>query len=393
MNNARNLWSQLLVLILLLTLSSLACNLTNQINAPTVTPTATAIVDRPIVDIASPPNSSEIVIGEEVLIVINAQDNTAVTRIELKANGFIVGGAASEVPEGSRQLSTIVTWVPSEVGPAFLQAIAYRGDIPSEPDQILINVRASAAQLTATAPPPVGMTQIPTDDPTCRARVTANALNFRTGPAINYPILRVLPLGEVVQIAGRLPDNSWWQVRDAGLAIGWLSSAYTSQSGDCSQVPVAVPPPSPTPRPATVTPLPTATATLIPGTATPVPTATPMIPDLVVQAIVGPTVLQLNNTGTVGATYTVRVHNQGTGDSGTFRTSFRQSDGTLQVMPIVVNLAPNQSADLTVDVLFAASDTYQLAAIVDSASEVVENDEGNNVRTLDVTVTTAPQSN
>ena len=74
------------------------------------------------------------------------------------------------------------------------------------------------------------------------------------------------------------------------------------------------------------------------------------------------------------------------------RVAFRHPNGTLEVLPIIVNLAPNQSADLSVDVLFEASDVYQLAAIVDSASEVEESDEGNNVRTLDVTVTTAPQS-
>ena len=52
MNIVRNLWPRLMVLVLLLALSTLACNLNNQMNAPTATPPPTAITNRPQVDIA-----------------------------------------------------------------------------------------------------------------------------------------------------------------------------------------------------------------------------------------------------------------------------------------------------------------------------------------------------
>jgi len=109
-----------------------------------------------------------------------------------------------------------------------------------------------------------------------------------------------------------------------------------------------------------------------------------------VSAIIGPEVLQLNATGTVSARYTVRVYNQGTGNSGQFTTSFRQPDGTVIQLPIVVNLAPGQYADLGLDVTFTASNTYRLEAFVDSGAQVAESDEGNNIRTLNVVVTTLP---
>lgn len=374
--------------ILMLSLGTLACNLV-QNRPPTPVVTATSPAGAPTVTINSPTNGSEVVRGQEVLVQSTAQDTIGVTRVELRVNGFIVNTVPSESPLGDRQFSVIQPWTPLEIGPATLEVVAYRGSIASQPARATVNVRASAAQITATAPLPPGVTLPPPQDTTCRARVEVQGLNFRTGPATNYPIIRVLTLGNLVQIVGRLGDNSWWQVRD-GINIGWISSAYTSESGDCSQIPVVVPPPSPTPRPATATPTTPPTSTPAPGTATPTPSATPVIPDLVVSAITGPTVLQLNQTGTVGARYVVTVRNQGTGNSGQFTTSFKRPDGAVVQLPIVVNLVPGQSVDLEVDVLFERSDNFRLEATVDSGAQVVESDEGNNVRTLDVVVTNPP---
>jgi hypothetical protein len=374
----------------MLALSSLACNLIQNQQPPEfVTPTSSA--GAPTVAINSPANGSEVAVGQEVLVQSTAQDSIGVTRIELRANGFIVNTVPSESTTGDRQFSVIQSWRPAEAGSATLEVIAYRGSTPSAPAQITVTVRADAGQITATLQPLPGVTQQPPADTTCRARVEVQGLNFRTGPATNYPIINVLTLGNLVDITGRLADNSWWQVRD-GLNYGWISSAYTTQAGDCSAIPIVVPPPSPTPRPATATPTTPPTSTPVPGSATPTFTPTPQVPDLVVASISGPTVLQLNASGTVGAHYDVRLLNQGTGSSGQFTTSFRQPDGTTVQLPIIVNLAPGQTADLGIDVTFTSSDTFRLEATVDSGAQVAERDEGNNVRTLDVVVTNAPSS-
>ena len=374
---------------IMLLLSSLACNLIQDQQPPAfVTPTSAA--GTPTVTINSPANGSEVAVGQEVLVQSTAQDSIGVTRIELRVNGFIVNTVPSESTTGDRQFSVIQSWRPAEAGPATLEVIAYRGSIPSPATQITLTVRASAAQVTSTLLPLPGVTQ-PPNDTTCRARVEVEGLNFRSGPATNYPIINVLTLGNLVDITGRLADNSWWQVRD-GLTYGWLSSAYTTQSGNCSAIPIVVPPASPTPRPATATPTTPPTSTPIPGTAVPTSTPVPQVPDLVVASITGPSVLQLNAAGSVGAHYEVRLLNQGTGSSGQFTTSFRLPDGTIVQLPIIGNLAPSQSVDLGIDVTFTSSDNFRLEATVDSGAQVAESDEGNNVRTLDVTVTTAPSS-
>ncbi len=376
-------------IFIVLMLGTLGCNLTALLPGASPAATPTSALGAPSVVINSPPNGSEAVLGQEILVQSTAQDSIGVTRVELRVNSFIVNTVSAQSVNGERLFSVIQSWIPTEAGVANLEVIAYRGLIASAPARITVLVRQSAAQVTATLPPPIGVTQAPPEDRTCRARVEVSGLNFRTGPATNYPILRVLEAGTLVDIIGRLGDNSWWQVR-SGLEVGWLSATYTSESGDCSLIPIAVPPPSPTPRPATATPTETFTPSPIPGSPTPTFTPTPTIPDLIVNAIIGPEVLQLNATGTVGARYTVRVYNQGTGHSGQFTTSFRQPDGSVIQLPIVVNLAPGQYADLGVDVLFTASNTYRLEAFVDSGAQVPESDEGNNIRTLNVVVTTLP---
>ncbi len=380
----------LLLVLLMLASAALACNLTALRAAPTPLITATSPYGAPFVAIISPPNASEVARGQEVLIQSTAQDALGVTRVELRVNGYIVNTVAAESASGARQFSVIQSWTPTSAGTADIEVVAYRASIASSPARLTLYVRESAGQITATAPLPSGVTPLPPQDLTCRARVEVSGLNFRTGPDTNYPVLKVLPLGSAPRITGRLADNTWWQVQD-GLDLGWVSAGYSTITGDCSQVPVAIPPASPTPRPATATPTPLPTSTPLPGTATLPPTATSSIPDLVISAISGPGVLQLNATGTVGARYTVRVYNQGTGNSGQFTTSFRMPDGTVIQMPIVVNLAPYQAADLPIDVTFAGSDNYRLEATVDSGSQVMEADEGNNIRTLNVVVTNPPQ--
>ncbi|MBN1963777.1 MAG: SH3 domain-containing protein [Anaerolineae bacterium] len=387
----RTHWLWLALELVALMLGALACNLTNQGgSSPTANPIATSPAGAPTVVINSPANGSEAVVGQEVLVQSTAQDAVGVTRIELRVNGFIVNTVPSESPLGDTQFSVIQTWTPAQTGTATLEVIAYRGSVASAPAQLTLTVRQTASQVTATSQPPAGVTA-PPNDTVCRARVEVQGLNLRTGPTTDYPIIRVLTLGNLVQIVGRLGDNSWWQVLD-GTSIGWISSAYTSESGDCSLIPVVQPPPSPTPRPATSTPTTIPTSTPIPGTPTPTFTATPVIPNLTITRIEGPEVLELNTLGTVGARYTVRIRNQGTGDSGQFSTSFLLPDGTVVQLPIVANLTPGQRVDLEIDVLFDHSDTFRLEATVDSGGQIAESDETDNTAILDVVVTNRPGS-
>lgn len=63
------------------------------------------------------------------------------------------------------------------------------------------------------------------------ARVTASALNQRSGPSASYEILRAMPNGTTVTI---LEAQNGWYKNDWGGRIGWSSGAYLEKvsSGD-----------------------------------------------------------------------------------------------------------------------------------------------------------------
>jgi len=82
-------------------------------------------------------------------------------------------------------------------------------------------------------------------------------LNCRSGPGINWSVVVVLNPGQTAEIVGKIPDASWWYVKNPFLQgnFCWIAAAYTSTSGDLSGIPVAAIPPTvviPTAVPAAV---------------------------------------------------------------------------------------------------------------------------------------------
>jgi uncharacterized protein YraI len=77
--------------------------------------------------------------------------------------------------------------------------------------------------------------------------VSANALNVRQGPGINYPVIDVLHLGDQQAVTGRNADSSWYQVAMTGKpnSQGWVSAAFVQLNGDSASVPVAAAPQPP----------------------------------------------------------------------------------------------------------------------------------------------------
>src|SRR5690606_955936 len=224
--------------------------------APTPTGAASGI---PVVTILSPQNGSEVILNEQLLVSASATDSVGVTRVQMYADGQIVKTVSSETSGGDPSLSVLLDYKPTQTGSLELQVIAYRGAVASEPAEITVTVRQSQAQVTATqyVPPANNVPIINPNDPTCRVLVNTG-LNFRTGPGVVYPRISVLSAGTVAPIVGRLPDNSWWQLR-VGVTTGWVSAGYTTQYGNCFSVPVP-------PIPATPTPFVTRTNTPVPPT-------------------------------------------------------------------------------------------------------------------------------
>ena len=195
--------------------------------------------------------------------------------------------------------------------------------------------------------------------------------------------IRVLSSGTLAPIVGRIGDNSWWQLSDRN-QIGWVSAEFTTEFGNCANVPLVASPTKPVP--------PTATSTLSP-TLTP---TTPSnnnggnnnsgTPDLIVASISGDTSVVIpSGVSSTAEMYTVTVRNTGTGNASQFTTTMF-IDGTEQDLGVVAALSANSSRDFKVQVEFGQSGTFDVEVMVDSDQQVDELSEVNNRGSIRVTV-------
>jgi uncharacterized protein YraI len=349
----------------------LACNLGVAPITPTprVSPTSSV---KPTVSILSPQNNTDVLIGQPIVVQARGSHPDGVTRLELRANSQQVDSKVSQNPQGDLEFTANLNFTPQIPGLLVLQVFAYHDNLASDPASVTVNVKTQQAQVTATIDINPGSTAFSTSDPTCRARVEVNGLNFRQGPGQTFPPLQVLGIGTIVNITGRLPDNSWWQGR-INNTTGWMSKPFITLLGICTNIPVVQPPASPTPL---------ATST-VPPTALQA-TATPGKPDLIVTDLSGPVSIILDQNGTKTATYHITVQNVGTVSAGQFNVAVVLPDGTQRVLGAAPGLAPNQFAQAQTDVTFNAPGSARLTAIVDPDNSVDEANEGNNLKSLDV---------
>jgi len=370
----------LLLTLLLLTMVS-ACNLVSEQELESqIAATATADAQiRPVIVINSPPNGTEVIVNTQVIVSVSATDQIGLTRVTLMANNQLVDSVTSQSPNGDRQINALLDFTPTTTGSFTLQAFAFRGSVASEPATITIFVRQNQQQVTATPPPQPGVPTIDPNDPTCRALVTAG-LNVRSGPSTAYPVLTVLAPGSMVPIIGRLPDNTWWQIR-AGAIIGWVSSQFTNVYGNCTGIPVIAPPPTPTSGIPTLTPPPTSTLTL------PAPTPTALPPNLLVTNISGPATLALGGNPSVSANYSVTITNLGGSPASAFNNTITINPGgpTTQ-LAVVANLLPGESIILNSTLTFTSAGMFNIVVVADSDNQVIETSEVDNTGTLPVTV-------
>lgn len=372
----------LLLLTLLLLVMASACNLVSEQELESqIAATATADAQiKPVIVINSPPNGTEVIVNTQVIVSVSATDQIGLTRVTLMANNQLVDSVTSQSPNGDRQINALLDFTPNTAGSVTLQAFAFRGSVSSDPATITIFVRQNQQQVTATPAPQPGVPTIDPNDPTCRALVTAG-LNVRSGPSTAYPVLTVLAPGSVVPIIGRLPDNTWWQIR-AGAIVGWVSAQFTNVYGNCTGVPVIAPPPTPTSGVPTLTLAPTSTLTPI------APTATPLPADLVVTNISGPNLLSLGGNPSVTSNYSVTITNIGGTQTGQFNNVIRINPGGAETaLGVVANLLPGESIILNVNLTFTSTGDFIIEVRADSSNQVTEVTEANNVGFFNVTVT------
>ncbi|MCY3834291.1 MAG: SH3 domain-containing protein [Chloroflexi bacterium] len=191
----------------------------------------------PSIQIASPNDGAEYVLGDEILVAVRAADSVGVNRVQLFVDDQIVRTVSSESLQGDLELQAILNFVPqhADVGVVNLRAVAYRGRVVSQPDEITVVVRESHSQVIAT---PIQQSNVPfiPNDGLCRALVNVG-LNFRTGPGTSFQIIHVLASGTLAPITGRNSAHSWWRLNVAD-RVGWVSGDFTTEYGDCSKTPV-----------------------------------------------------------------------------------------------------------------------------------------------------------
>ncbi len=79
--------------------------------------------------------------------------------------------------------------------------------------------------------------------------------NCRSGPSGNYDVVGYLTVGDLVQVLGRISNNSWWNIQnpDDLQKNCWVWAQTTVVDGNLSAIPIITPAPSPTPDSAEIT--------------------------------------------------------------------------------------------------------------------------------------------
>lgn len=349
---------------------------------PLITPTS-IITGKPNVSITSPQNGDEVTIGDDILVSAIATDEGGVTRVQMFANDTLVKTVSSQTVEGDTNLPVVLDYTPRNAGDIVLEVIAYRGTVASDPATITIGVLDEADQVTVPIDTNTGPVINP-NDPTCRILTNVN-LNYRTGPSTDYNRLGTLAAGTQVPIVGRLGNNTWWVVQINSFTQAWVSADFTTEYGNCLNIPITQPPPTPTSTAPTPTYTPTTTATNIPQpTAT--LTNTPRPADLVISNFTGPTELTLSD-GTVTEQYTIIVTNSGDAPTQQFISSVRiLPGGAIVELPVVGNLNPGESISLAIDLTFTSTGEFTVQATADSDNEIEEISDINNIGSYVVNV-------
>lgn len=145
-----------------------------------------------------------------------------------------VASAASLVVTAS---ATVATRSRPERAPASVRApLAARVALAPSSRQDLPTPAATPALLATALPPVTAVVDVP-------------ALNVRSGPGMNYPVLAVVPQRQIFPVVARDPTGRWFEIccPVAGGRSGWVYAAAVNVIGDVDLV-ARVPTSTPSPR-------------------------------------------------------------------------------------------------------------------------------------------------
>ena len=228
----------------------------------------------PSVFIQSPVTGSRVQVGGSVTVNAVASDSGGIVRVELWVAGSVVDREESAMAGGQPTFPVSLHWTPTVAGGYTLEVRAYNSqNAASAPTTVMVTV-VDGGGIPAPSPTATGFPGTATAAGPPMA-VTTVDLNVRDGPGQGYPIIDLLSVGTEVQISGKSPDGTWWQIIYPleGGGHGWVYAPFT-RSRNAEDVPVVDTPVPPTETP-TLTVTPTNTATPSPSlTDTPAPTVT-----------------------------------------------------------------------------------------------------------------------
>jgi hypothetical protein len=162
----------------MLSLSALACSIRLPMGQPS----------KPVVEIVSPLNGSEVGLGDEIVVLFSAEDEVGISRVELQANGQIVSVKRSDQAEGQPTMSATLPWTPTVPGSQTLLVYAYNVEgVVSDAVGVRVVVVASAPTSTTFQSTPGGMAASPTAAAATIAPATATIAASPTVPAKPTP--------------------------------------------------------------------------------------------------------------------------------------------------------------------------------------------------------------
>ena len=238
----------------------------------------------PTAEITTPADGSVLPAGQAVVVTVFAEDDKAISRIELYVNNSLIESRVTPAESEYATVSEAFTWSASIIGSHSLQARAYdysgqlgasrivgvEVQLPGVPSE-------STAAPEATAPPAaITPTSLPaTQPPATEAPQTATVManveaNVRSGPGTNYSVVGLLSEGASAPVTGRNADSSWWQINYQG-STAWIADSVATANPPAYNAPVASAPPPP---PATSTPVPPTSVPTVPAPTNPPPPAT-----------------------------------------------------------------------------------------------------------------------
>ncbi len=119
----------------------------------------------PTVTITSPQNGAAFAVGVAVPVVVTAIDTTAVSRLDLAADGIVVDTYTTPIPTGQQSIAAQLTWTGATEGAHALTVTAYHPDgTASAPATVNIVVGGSRLSPTPTASEPPA-SEVPASEP------------------------------------------------------------------------------------------------------------------------------------------------------------------------------------------------------------------------------------